>query len=280
MASIEELTREIGRARADLATTLEAVGDRVAPKKVVARAKADVAERVEEVRERMSPVRVLQRRTESVRSGIRNVQESLMGGNDDVAGGNQLEQGRPPRRTGTGRGPSQRVADQAGDLSGAVGERARRAPANLRDKAVERPFVAGLVAFGGGVLLASLLAPSDSERKVAQRLEEKAQPVKDQALQAGRSVADEVGQAAQESTEQVRRRASDAATEVKRQAKASTQQAKDEAKSAGAQVKRQAKAASSRVKTEAKRPSTTTTTTTEVRDRQSPPAKKVTTRRS
>ncbi len=48
MASIEELTREIGRARADLATTLEAVGDRVAPKKVVARAKADVAERVEE----------------------------------------------------------------------------------------------------------------------------------------------------------------------------------------------------------------------------------------
>jgi hypothetical protein len=252
----EELTREIRQVRGDLASTLEAVGDRVAPKKVVARAKADVAERVEDARERVSPTRMLERRTENLRLGLRNLQESVMGGNGDMADEKELEDGRLPRLTGTVRGQSRRVAEDTGAVPGTVADRPEPAPATLRDKAQENPLVAGLVAFGGGVLLASLLAPSDPERKVARQVKEKTEPVKEKAVEAGRSVADQVQQSAQDSTEQVKQRATDAAKQVKQQAKASTQRAKGQAKDTGTQVKDQSKAAASRVKTEAKRPPT------------------------
>ncbi len=271
MASTEELTREIGRARAELASTLEVVGDRVAPKKVVARTKADVAERLDNVRDRMSPARMVKRQTEGLGVRIRDVQESLMGENDVSRGKELQEEGRIQRVTGTVRGQSRRLAEQTGGVAGTVANRGQRAPAALRDKAGEHALVAGLVALGGGVLVASLLPPSGRERKVAQRVKENAQPLKDTALQAGQSVTDEVRQAAQDSTEQVKRRASDAAKQVKQQAKASTQRTKGQAKAAATQVKRQTKAASSQVKAEAKRPSTTTKA---AKPGQSAPAKK------
>lgn len=172
-SSSEELTQEVQRARADLASTLEAVGDRIAPKKVVARAKDDVAERVETVRERVSPARMFERRTESLRLGIRDVQESLMatlGRSDDMVRENELEEARLPRVTGAVRGQSRRLTAHADDVAGTVADRAQRAPGTLRDKAEGNPLVAGLAAFGGGVLMASLLAPSDRERKVAQQI--------------------------------------------------------------------------------------------------------------
>ena len=271
----EALTRDIRRARADLATTLEALGDRVAPKKVVARAKADVAERVEQVRERVSPARIVERRTERLRLGIRSVQDSLMERKDDVVRGNQLEAGA--RVTDTVRARSQRVAERTSDVAGTVADRAQRAPGGLRAKAGEHPFVAGLLAFGGGVLVASLVAPSNRERKIARQVTETAQPVKDQAIEAGRSVADEIQETAQDRAAQVKKQAGKAATEVKQQARASTQRTKGQAKKATTQVKRQTKAATGQVKAAAKRASTSTasTATTTAKTRKSAPAKKV-----
>ena len=279
-ADTEALTRDIRRARADLATTLEALGDRIAPKKVVARAKADVAERIETVRERVSPARILERRTEPLRRGIRSVQDSLTERNHDVARGNQLEAGA--RVTDTVRARSQRLAERTSDVAGTVADRAQRAPGGLRAKAGEHPFVAGFLAFGGGVLVASLVAPSNRERKIARHVTDKAQPVKDKAIEAGRSVADEIQQTAQDRAAQVKKQAGQAADEVKQQARASTQRTKGQAKKATTQVKRQTKAATGQVKAAAKRAPTTTATTatratatTKAKTWKSAPAKKV-----
>ena len=57
----DELVRDSERTRADLASDLEALGDRVAPKKVVARGKAKATEKVEELGEQVSPRRMLKR---------------------------------------------------------------------------------------------------------------------------------------------------------------------------------------------------------------------------
>jgi hypothetical protein len=54
-----EVRRDIEQARNELGQTLEAIGDRVAPKKVVARAKDSVSETVDDVREKVSPSRLL-----------------------------------------------------------------------------------------------------------------------------------------------------------------------------------------------------------------------------
>ena len=53
---------DIRRSRAELAGSLEALADRLAPKKVIARAKAQLATRVEGLKERLNPVRVVQRK--------------------------------------------------------------------------------------------------------------------------------------------------------------------------------------------------------------------------
>jgi len=69
----EDLRREIEEARSGVGEALEAIGDRVAPKKVVERAKENVAEKVEEVKDKVSPGRIVRRRTMTLRSALGRV---------------------------------------------------------------------------------------------------------------------------------------------------------------------------------------------------------------
>lgn len=111
------IEREIASTRTDLGQSLEALGDRVAPKKVVARAKetakAKVAEKVEDVKDRVSPPRVLRRKVAAVRSrlpealggdGDSTTQKTLPLANAARAQARQLPRGRSQaEEPGTGR---------------------------------------------------------------------------------------------------------------------------------------------------------------------------------
>ncbi len=61
---------DIARARASMASSVEAVADRVAPKKVIARAKMKFSAKVEELKDRFHPVRVVQRKLGSSRPAV------------------------------------------------------------------------------------------------------------------------------------------------------------------------------------------------------------------
>jgi hypothetical protein len=56
------MVAEIARTRADLGASIEALANRVAPKKLIARAKVQFAAKVEELKERFHPVRIVQRK--------------------------------------------------------------------------------------------------------------------------------------------------------------------------------------------------------------------------
>ncbi len=64
------IVADIARTRADLGATIEALADRVAPKKVIARAKAQLAFKKEELKDRFHPVRVVQRKLGRPRRAI------------------------------------------------------------------------------------------------------------------------------------------------------------------------------------------------------------------
>jgi hypothetical protein len=68
------LEQDISRARQDLGQTLFVLGDRIAPKKLVARVKEQVqfkaAMKVEELKERFLPSRVLRRKFGTDRSAL------------------------------------------------------------------------------------------------------------------------------------------------------------------------------------------------------------------
>ena len=134
--SPDDVRREIEQTRADLGATLEAIGDQVSPKLMKERAMEKVNDRVDTVNERMNPTRIVRRRTATVRTGIRNVRESVMGAADD----------------------------------------AKMAPEVVRGQAQGNPLLAGLVAFGGGLVLATALPPTDNERQAAERIVEASSP--------------------------------------------------------------------------------------------------------
>ena len=253
----EELTRDIERVRGDLGSTLEAIGDRVAPKKVAARAKAKATDKVEDLRERVSPKRVLERRTEDLRTRVRRVQASVTGRSDDMAYYDSGDS-RASRGTKAARGQARQVSQRTGRAASSVAEQAKSAPEAIKTTAQGRPVAAALVAFGAGVLIARLMPPTERERQAAARLKEKLEPVKQQDVEVGKSMAGELQHSAQESVEQVKERATKATEQVKQEAQSSAKQVKGQAKGAARQVKGQAKGAAKQVKGQAKRSTRTT----------------------
>jgi hypothetical protein len=76
------------------------------------------------------------------------------------------------------------------------------------------PLAAGLIAFGGGLLLASLLPPTEAEQRVAGKVREQAQPLQDELVRAGQAVGEDLKSSAQDAAEQVKQRAAEATSTV------------------------------------------------------------------
>jgi len=248
----DEVRQEIQQTQAQLGSTLEEIGDRVAPKKVVRRAKGEIAGRVDDVKEKVSPAR-------RARGALRRVRETVMGSEDDGGTGDGYGS-----TSGRVRGQADALSQRAGSAAGTVAEKARRAPAAAQGN----PLAVGLLSFGAGFLAASLLPATDRERQVADQLKDQIEPLKQRAVETGREVADELRQTAESGAEQVKRRATDAAETVKEEGRSRAQrtkgraqkqveEVKGQAKGATKQVKGRATAATSRVKGEGKQASKT-----------------------
>ncbi|MDQ3570416.1 MAG: hypothetical protein M3396_07300 [Actinomycetota bacterium] len=61
--------------------------------------------------------------------------------------------------------------------TGAVSEGASAAPDVVKAKTQGNPLLAGLVAFGGGMIIASALRPSERERQAAERVLQELEPL-------------------------------------------------------------------------------------------------------
>ena len=153
----------------------------------------------------MSPGRIAQRRKEAATSKLRSLRDNVMGSAQDSA-------------------------QSVSSVGQNVGDTASGAVQTIEEKAQGNPLAAGLVAFGAGMVLGSLIPASRTEAKATQKAmdvaREQGQPVIDQAKAAGQDMA-----------EQLKQSAGDAAQEVKSTAQESAQHVTDEAKASGQHVK-------------------------------------------
>ncbi len=234
----EDVRREIDRARNDLGVTLEAIGDRVSPKLVKERAMDKVNERLDAVNDRVNPARIVRRRRARMRASLRNVRESVMGPVDGVD---------VSRAAGSVRGGAQRASRRVGEAAGSLASGASSAPDVVRSRAQGNPLLAGLVAFGGGLIAASALPPTDSERQAAERILEELEPLKEQAVGVGKSVAGELQQSAQSRAERVKQRAASGAERVRSDAQQSGQEVKGRGQGAAKKVQKRAQGAAKKV---------------------------------
>ncbi|HEX8770692.1 MAG TPA: DUF3618 domain-containing protein [Acidimicrobiales bacterium] len=245
----EELRRDIEQARGDLGTTLEQIGDRVAPKKVVARTKADIADKVDDVKEKVSPRRLVGAPVQAVRAGVRNV----MGSDDDDGGpvpGRQRNASRGQLAAST-RGKASDMSQRASETAGAAVGGLRDGATSVKSKAEGNPMAAGLFAFAAGFFAASLLPPSQRERQLVQKARDEMEPLANEAAEIGKGIAGELQSTAQRGLERVKDTATQSVEQVRSEAQSRARQIQDQAGDAADSVSSRAKSATDQVKGEA-----------------------------
>jgi hypothetical protein len=180
-----------------------------------------MSENLDAIGDRVSPGRIVERRTNRMRNGASSLRERVMGA--PAAVGSTLSD-HTPSTVG---------------VSGA-GEALRSAPETARSTAQGNPLLAGAVAFGAGFVAAAVFKGSDAEARAASTLQEKAQPLKEEAQSVAREVASGLQEPAQQAAQSLKETATSGAESVKEAAQSSAQQTKEAGQSAVEDVKAKA----------------------------------------
>jgi Protein of unknown function (DUF3618) len=200
---------------------------------------------VDALTEKISPPRIVERRVQATRDAMTNVKDKIMGSTSQ--GTSQVRETMNSQAAGVGQAVTDRASTArdtaAATVSSAAGA-ARSAPDMVRRQATGNPVAAGLIAFGAGWLLSSLIPASTPEQQVATQ-------VKDFATEHGRPVAQQLGEAGQQAAQQLRESAQQRAESVKDTAADAASTVSDEAHGAAAQVSSQAQDAAGTVREQA-----------------------------
>lgn len=208
----DQLRQEIDRTRQELGTDVDALTEKVSPKRVV------------------------ERRVDKTKDAIGGLKEKVMGTASDVTSstGQGLSSGVQSVQGGAGTALS-----GVQSAAGSVGETAQSTARAARRQAQGNPLAAGVVAFGLGWLVSSLLPSSQKERELAHTVKDQAQPVVEQAGQVLTEVKDNLQAPAQEAVQSVKETATDAAGTVKEQAGSAAGDVKEQAQDSGQHVREQ-----------------------------------------
>jgi gas vesicle protein len=213
----EELRAEIEATRQRLGTNVDAVADKVTPSHIVQRQTDKVKD--------------------SVRDAVSGVREKVMGAADAVS---DKAHGVAGSVSDTAHGVAGSVSDKAhsaGNAASGAGSAFSDAPGQLKAKAQGNPLAAGLIAFGAGLLISSLIPASTKEREAAQSVKEAAEPLKAKLTDAAKDVAQELKEPAQDAVQSIKETATDAADTVKTEGQSAVEDVKGSATDAKDNVK-------------------------------------------
>jgi ElaB/YqjD/DUF883 family membrane-anchored ribosome-binding protein len=137
--------------------------------------------------------------------------------------------------------------DKARDRATHAAAEARHKIGSAPDKAQERiegsPLAAGLIAFGAGMLVSSLLPASQAERRAVGRVKDVAGQHSDQVKQelrgAGQQMREGLREPAQHAAESVKSTAGQAASQVRNEGQRAARDVKEQAQQAGRNVQSQ-----------------------------------------
>jgi len=207
----------------------------------IERTRAELSSDVDALADKVSPASIAHRRVEDAKSTLSGVKEKVMGKASDAKA---MVQERAPGLHSSddpyaSQGPS--VSDRAssavssaqGVMSSAQGA-AKSAPTAVKAQAQGNPLAAGLIAFGAGWLVSSLLPASAKEQQAATQLKEKATsgPLKEKLTDAAHELQGSLQGTAQEAVQSLKSTAQDAAQTVKDEAQSAKSDVQDSAQSA------------------------------------------------
>jgi Protein of unknown function (DUF3618) len=196
----------------------------------IERTRAALSDNVDDLAESVKPKNVAGRQVGKVKEAASNIKDRVMGSEDDDYSGSAV---------GT-------VGDQASSAKDTVGEKAsdareavRQAPSRMKRRAQGNPLAAGMIAFGLGMLVSSLIPSSEKEREAVSQLQDNLEPVKEKASEVARDIGEGLKPAAQEAAESVRTTAQEGAEHVKQEGQSATADVKDQTQSSKETVQQQ-----------------------------------------
>lgn len=167
----------------------------------IERTRAELGSDVDALADKVTPSKMIKRQTGRVHEAVGGLRDRLMG-----------------------------AAHEATDAThGAADSAAHKATGN--------PLGVGLIAFGVGLVVASLIPPSRAERMAAARVKDSAQPLVDHAAGVAREMAGELKQPAADAATAVKDRAAEAAQHVADDSTDAAGTVRDRAQQAGENVR-------------------------------------------
>jgi uncharacterized protein YjbJ (UPF0337 family) len=201
--------------------------------------RAQLAHNVDRLADKTSPTRVAQRGWQNTKEKVFDVKdrvtERVMGAAHD---GGSAVQGKTSTAVDTVKDKTSDAAAAVKDKAGDVTTQIQQAPAAARRQTRGNPIAAGLIAFGAGLLTASLLPATELEKRAGRQVRDHAdeliEPVRGPLTEA----AHDLGDSAKDAASAVRDSAQDAA-------QTTAQSAKNTAKDAAAEVQQNVTSSSS-----------------------------------
>lgn len=171
----------------------------------IERTRGNLGEDVDAIADKVMPSNIAHRQSEKIKGSVRRAKEAVMGS-----------------------------VDEAGS---ALPEALHEAPRAMASQTRGNPLAAGLIAFGAGLLVSSLVPGSEKERDMVHTLKDKAEPVKTEISEAAKDIAQDMKQPAAEAMESLKDSARESAQTVKEVASNEASYLQDEASGAAANVK-------------------------------------------
>ena len=178
----------------------------------IERTRAELSSDVDALTDKVSPTQAAQRQADRVRAAATDVKDRVMGSASSGANG-------------------------VGSAASAVGDRAAELPGMARQRTQGNPLAAGLIAFGAGWLLSSLLPSTRQEQQLAQSAKEQAAPLVQEAKGAAQGLAQDLRQPAQEAAAAVKERAAEAGSTLKDEGRSTAEGLRSDATDAAQNVR-------------------------------------------
>ncbi len=203
----------------------------------IERTRASLSDNVDALAYEANPAHMAQRQVEKVKASGSRLLDRVMGSAEDV---------RDAAIGGT-----HDAVGAVTDRAATVGDAVAGAPQAARRQAQGNPVAAGLVAFGLGLLLASLIPASRKEEELAQSIKDQAQPLTDQVVGAAKEMAGNLAEPAQQAVENLRESATEAVQTVQAEGGEAVSDVQGLARDSAEDVKDSAEQAAGEVKDEA-----------------------------
>jgi hypothetical protein len=196
----------------------------------IERTRAALSDDVDDLAESVKPKNVAGRQVGKVKEAAGNLKERVMGSDDYDYSGSAV---------GTVTDKAYAAKDTVGERASEARDAVRDAPRRLKRTAQGNPLAAGVVAFGLGMLVSSLIPSTEKEREAVSQLQDNLEPVKAKAAEVAQDIGESLKPAAQEAAESVKMTAQEGVESVKQEGQSAAAEVKDQAQASKETVRQQ-----------------------------------------